>query len=285
MQSLDITKSPTLPALYEQYDRKLKAIDSVKSLKRKINSVHDVLQLEELKSRKRVLRRLGFTTADDVVEMKGRVACEISSGDELLLTEMMFGGTFNPLSPEHCAALLSCFAFQEKSETQVRLKEDLAAPLRELQECARRIAQVSNESGITIVEDEYVQGFKVEMMDAVLQWCKGAKFAEICKVSRDGSLGIDSYAQMTDVFEGSLIRMFKRLQELIRQMGQAAHAIGNVELEEKFGKSLELLERPNTVVFNPSYVMRMMIWSETLTAQIVFVVHYTCISLQPVPCT
>jgi ATP-dependent RNA helicase DOB1 len=59
---------------------------------------------------------------------------------------------------------------------------------------------------------------------------------------------------MTDVFEGSLIRMFKRLQELIRQMGQAAHAIGNVELEEKFGKSLELLERPNTVVFNPSYV-------------------------------
>ena len=100
-----------------------------------------------------------------------------------------------------------------------------------------------------------------------------------------GSLSSDSYAQMTDVFEGSLIRMFKRLQELIRQMGQAAHAIGNVELEEKFGKSLELLERPNTVVFNPSYVMRMMFWSETLTAQIVFVVHYTCISLQPVPCT
>jgi ATP-dependent RNA helicase DOB1 len=35
-------------------------------------------------------------------------------------------------------------------------------------------------------------------------------------------------------------------------MGAAAHAIGNTELEEKFGKALELLERPNTVVFNPS---------------------------------
>lgn len=35
-------------------------------------------------------------------------------------------------------------------------------------------------------------------------------------------------------------------------MGQAAHAIGNTELEEKFKASLELLERPNTVVFNPS---------------------------------
>jgi ATP-dependent RNA helicase DOB1 len=114
LQSLEITKSPTLPAQYDMYDRKLKAIENVKSLKRKINSVHDVLQLEELKSRKRVLRRLGFSTSDDVVEMKGRVACEISTGDELLLTEMMFGGVFNTLLPEHIAALLSCFVFQEK---------------------------------------------------------------------------------------------------------------------------------------------------------------------------
>ena len=35
-------------------------------------------------------------------------------------------------------------------------------------------------------------------------------------------------------------------------MGQAAHAIGNAELEDKFAKSLEMLEKPNTVVFNPS---------------------------------
>ncbi|KIR97761.1 ATP-dependent RNA helicase DOB1 [Cryptococcus deuterogattii 2001/935-1] len=238
LQSLEITKSPELPRLYDLYDRKQKSIQSVKSLKRRINSVHDILQLEELKSRKRVLRRLGFTTADDVVEMKGRVACEISTGDELMLTEMMFGGTFNTLAPEQCAALLSCFVFQEKSEAKVRLKEELAAPLRTLQETAKGIAKVSNESGIAIVEDEYVQSFKVEMMDVVLQWCKGAKFSQIC--------------EMTDVFEGSIIRCFRRLQELIRQMGQAAHAIGNTELEEKFAKSMELLERPNTVVFNPS---------------------------------
>ncbi|GFZ49054.1 Hydrolase acting on acid anhydrides to facilitate cellular and subcellular movement [Saitozyma sp. JCM 24511] len=238
IQSLKITKSSSLPQLYDSYDRKQRAIEAVRALKRKINSVHDVLQLEELKSRKRVLRRLGFSTSDDVVEMKGRVACEISTGDELLLTEMMFGGTFNPLTPEQCAALLSCFVFQEKSEAKVRLKEELAAPLRVLQETARRIAKVSNESGIALVEDEYVQSFKVEMMDAVLQWCKGAKFADICK--------------LTDVFEGSIIRCFRRLQELLRQMGQAAHAIGNTELEEKFAAGLEMLERPNTVVFNPS---------------------------------
>jgi ATP-dependent RNA helicase DOB1 len=114
LQTLPITSSPALPKQYDAYHRKVQAIENIKALKRKINSVHDVLQLEELKSRKRVLRRLGFTTADDVVEMKGRVACEISTGDELLLTEMMFGGVFGGMLPEHCAALLSCFVFQEK---------------------------------------------------------------------------------------------------------------------------------------------------------------------------
>jgi superfamily II RNA helicase len=79
--------------------------------------------MDELKCRKRVLRRLQFTSSADVVEMKGRVACEISTGDELLLTEMIFNGVFNPLSPEHCAALLSCFVFTEKVSALVTFAE------------------------------------------------------------------------------------------------------------------------------------------------------------------
>lgn len=55
---------------------------------------------------------------------------------------------------------------------------------------------------------------------------------------------------MTDIFEGSLIRCFRRLQELIRQMSMAAKAIGNNELEEKFNKAAEALERQSSVVFN-----------------------------------
>ena len=51
-----------------------------------------------------------------------------------------------------------------------------------MQEIARRIAKVSKESKLEIDEDEYVLSFKVELMDAVVQWCKGASFTEICKV-------------------------------------------------------------------------------------------------------
>ena len=49
---------------------------------------------------------------------------------------------------------------------------------------------------------------------------QGAPFSQICK--------------MTDVFEGSIIRCIRRLEEVLRQMCQAAKTIGNTELENKF---------------------------------------------------
>lgn len=120
-----IHSNPKLAELYALYTAKVEKTASIRALKKKISAVHNVLQLDELKSRKRVLRRLGFTTSEDVIEMKGRVACEVSTGDELLLTEMIFQGVFNTLEPEHVAALLSCFVFQEK----VRSPSSLSRPL------------------------------------------------------------------------------------------------------------------------------------------------------------
>ncbi|GLB41080.1 putative DSHCT [Lyophyllum shimeji] len=235
MFSSPLHKDPRLPELYSLYSKKKEKSERIRGLKKRIQATQDVLQLEELKCRKRVLRRLGFTTPADIVDMKGRVACEISSGDELLLTELVFNGVFNQLSPEQSAALLSCFVFTEKSDQTTKLKEELAAPLRVMQEIARRIAKVSKESKLAIDEDEYVSSFKVELMDAVVQWCRGASFSEICK--------------LTDQFEGSLIRVFRRLSELLRQMAQAAKVIGNDELKQKFEKASEMLERPNSVIF------------------------------------
>lgn len=57
-----------------------------------------ILQLQkfrdELKNRSRVLKRLGHIDADGVVQLKGRAACLIDTGDELLVTELMFNGEF-----------------------------------------------------------------------------------------------------------------------------------------------------------------------------------------------
>lgn len=114
MFSSPLHNDTRLPELYTLYSKKKDSQERIRNLKRRIQATHDVLQLEELKCRKRVLRRLAFTDSADIVDMKGRVACEISSGDELLLTELIFNGVFNSLAPEQCAALLSCFVFTEK---------------------------------------------------------------------------------------------------------------------------------------------------------------------------
>ena len=62
-----------------------------------------ILQLQkfrdELKNRSRVLKQLGHIDADGVVQLKGRAACLIDTGDELLVTELMFNGKTNLTFP------------------------------------------------------------------------------------------------------------------------------------------------------------------------------------------
>uniref|UniRef100_A0A8C9G9K7 RNA helicase n=1 Tax=Pavo cristatus TaxID=9049 RepID=A0A8C9G9K7_PAVCR len=113
MYSHPLHNDPNLETIYKLCERKAQIAMDIKAAKRELKKARTVLQMDELKCRKRVLRRLGFATSSDVIEMKGRVACEISSADELLLTEMMFNGLFNDLSAEQATALLSCFVFQE----------------------------------------------------------------------------------------------------------------------------------------------------------------------------
>lgn len=229
ISTTSIANSPDLENLYKQYSKIVSIEDNIKTLETKNKEVQSVIQLDDLKHRKRVLRRLGFISQDDVVQMKGRVACEISTGDELLLTELIFNGTFNELKPEQCAALLSCFVFEERSNEVPRLTPELAEPLKTLREMATKIGKVSRECKIDIIEKDYVESFRYELMEVVFSWCKGATFTQICK--------------MTDVYEGSLIRMFRRLEEMIKQLADAAKTIGNVALEQKMNQSYELVHR------------------------------------------
>ncbi|SPO03299.1 probable ATP dependent RNA helicase [Cephalotrichum gorgonifer] len=223
-------ESPELPQLWEQYRSKVKLGEKIKSKKKDIAKAQSVVQLDELKSRKRVLRRLGFINENEVVQLKARVACEISSteGHELLLSELLFERFFNEMTPEMCAATLSCFVFDEKVNAAA-LPETLAKPYREIVAKARIVARVSQESKLDVDEDEYVEKLKWQLMETVLAWAQGKPFIEICK--------------MADVYEGSLIRHFRRLEELIRQMGQASKVMGSDDLTQKFEDSLVKIRR------------------------------------------
>ena len=119
-------KDKKLPEIYEHYEEKAQVGQEIKEAKARLKEKRSLLQMDELKCRKRVLRRMGYATPADVIEIKGRVACEIDSADELIVTEMLFNGVFNTLTPQQCCALLSCFVFQERANETPKLTEELA---------------------------------------------------------------------------------------------------------------------------------------------------------------
>ena len=57
----------------------------------------------------------------------------LCSGQELLLTELLFNGIFTDLTVQQSCALLSCFVCQEKSPETPKLTETLGGPLRIMQ--------------------------------------------------------------------------------------------------------------------------------------------------------
>lgn len=71
-------KGPLLETEYPKYEAKAVVKQELALARQKLMEAKSVLQMDELKCRKRVLRRLGYCTNTDVIQLKGRVACELS---------------------------------------------------------------------------------------------------------------------------------------------------------------------------------------------------------------
>ncbi|KAB2078358.1 hypothetical protein ES319_A06G156800v1 [Gossypium barbadense] len=225
----DIAKSPLI-------EQKLKLLNGKEELTARIRSIKKIMRSstalafkDELKARKRVLRRLGYITSDDVVELKGKVACEISSADELTLTELMFSGVLKDVKAEEMVSLLSCFVWQEKLQDAAKPRDELELLFTQLQDTAWRIAKVQLECKVQIDVESFVSSFRPDIMEAVYAWAKGSKFYEIMEI--------------TQVFEGSLIRAIRRLEEVLQQLILAARSIGETELETKFEEAVSKIKR------------------------------------------
>lgn len=82
---------------------------------------------------------------------KGKVASEISSADELTLTELMLNGTFRNIKVEDMVSLLSCFVWQEKLQDAQKPREELGLLFAQLQDTARQVAKVQLESKVCVI--------------------------------------------------------------------------------------------------------------------------------------
>ncbi|CAI5461115.1 unnamed protein product [Closterium sp. Yama58-4] len=225
-----LASAPDLQVRIRELARKSKLKGALKVLKKEVKSAGGLILKDELKARMRVLRRLEYIDEDEIVRVKGRVACEISSADELVVTELLFSAALADLPPETVAALLSCCVWQEKGAGGAkRPRESLQGPLAQLREIARRIARVQEECKIALDVETYVASFRPDIMEAVFGWCHGTAFADVLAAA--------------DTFEGSLIRAMRRLEELLQEIILASKTIGETSLAEKISAASEKLKR------------------------------------------
>uniref|UniRef100_A0A672ZBK0 SKI2 homolog, superkiller viralicidic activity 2-like n=1 Tax=Sphaeramia orbicularis TaxID=375764 RepID=A0A672ZBK0_9TELE len=180
--------------------------------------------LPEYHQRIKVLQSLQYIDSSGAVQLKGRVACQISS-HELLLTELLFENALSPLAPEESAALLSCLVFTQNTQGIDRVLS-----------VAQRIGELQRDCGIPQTAEEFVGQFKFGLTEVVYCWARGMPFAEI--------------AQLTDVQEGTVVRCIQRLDEVLKEVRQAARIVGDSVLGSKMEKASLAIRRD--IVFTAS---------------------------------
>lgn len=194
--------------------------------------------LPDYRQRIEVLRQLNYIDDQGTVQLKGRVACEINSADELLLTELVLDNVFADYEPAEVVALLSCFVFQERNASEPRLTPKLTKGKEVVLEYARKVAQLQVDCGLAISVEDYANSLRFGLVEVVYEWARGLAFKQI--------------TDLTDVLEGSIVRCISRLDETCREVMGAARMVGDTSLYKKMEQAEQDIKRD--IVFAASLV-------------------------------
>jgi antiviral helicase SKI2 len=204
--------------------------------------------LPDYEQRVAVLKELKFIDENDSVQLKGRVACEantpvrklyssmltnsqVNSANELVLTELILENVLAEYEPEEIVALLSCFVFQEKTDVVPNITQRLERGKATILAVAKRINNVQLDHQVLLSKenDDFESRPRFGLMEVVYEWAKGMSFSQI--------------TDLTDVLEGTIVRVITRLDETCREVKSAARIIGDPSLFEKMQVCQELIKR------------------------------------------
>lgn len=209
------------------------------SLKSKIDSLQLLISNENLEllpdyeQRLKVLHTLGFIDDNSNVVLKGRVACEINSGWELILTELVLDNFLGDFEPEEIVALLSCFVYEGKSK-----EDELPLLTPRLEKGKDRIVNITEKLTkiytdhqvlLTSEESEFTERKRFALVNVVYEWARGLSFNEIMQISPEA--------------EGTIVRVITRLDEICREVKNAALIVGDSTLHSKMGEAQERIKR------------------------------------------
>ncbi|KAF8665387.1 hypothetical protein AX16_000406 [Volvariella volvacea WC 439] len=202
---------------------------NIAQLKRAISDQNLDL-IPDYEQRIEVLKELRFIDENSTVLLKGRVACEINSANELVLTELILENTLANYEPEEVVALLSCFVFQEKTELEPLIPPKLEEGRDAILAINDRVGHVQDAH--KVAAEEFRSKLHFGLIEVVYEWARGMPFEQI--------------TALTDVAEGTIVRVITRLDETCREVRDAARVIGDAELFKKMEECQTKIKRDST---------------------------------------
>lgn len=189
--------------------------------------------LPDYEQRLEVLHELNFIDDNNNVMLKGRVACEVNSGWELVLTELVLDNFLGDFDPEEIVALLSCFVYEGRTNED---EAPLMTPRLEqgklrIHKITEKMIQtyVTHKVLLTSEEEDFNQRKRFALVNVVYEWARGASFNDIMKISPEA--------------EGTIVRVITRLDEICREVKNAALIVGDSTLHLKMGDAQERIKR------------------------------------------
>ncbi|MCJ1251775.1 hypothetical protein MMC30_009013 [Trapelia coarctata] len=204
---------------------------------RQLMSDQNLQLLPDYEQRILVLKDLGFVDESSRVELKGKVACEIHSADELVLTELILENVLADFEPEEIVALLSAFVFQEKTDVEPTLTPSLEKGKETIIKISENVNsfQIKHQVILSSTDsNDFVSRPRFGLVEVVYEWARGMSFNRI--------------TDLTDVLEGTIVRVITRLDETCREVKDAARIIGDPKLFTKMQSAQEMIKRDITAV-------------------------------------
>jgi antiviral helicase SKI2 len=178
----------------------------------------------------RILQNLSYVDKDNGILIKGRVSIEINSCNEILATELLFHGLFDSLSPQECAAVASILVTgSTSSQVMSVIPDPIMAVFPEILSVANELFQMFCEEHVNVEENWMDVNVAPGLCEVVLDWANGLPFRSIM--------------DKTDVPEGNVVRVINMVNEVLRDLSNAAKIMGCMFLSERFDAAAELIKR------------------------------------------
>ncbi|KAL9042585.1 MAG: hypothetical protein Q9214_003733, partial [Letrouitia sp. 1 TL-2023] len=161
----------------------------------------------------------------------------IHSADELVLTELILENVIATFEPEEIVALLSAFVFQETTDVEPTLTSSLEKGRATIVEISEKVNSLQIEHQVILSSadsNDFVSRPRFGLVEVVYEWARGMSFNRI--------------TDLTDVLEGTIVRVITRLDETCREVKNAARIVGDPGLFTKMQTAQEMIKRDITAV-------------------------------------